>query len=327
MRVLTMGWMAASLALVLGLGRAEAMRVHVIPEHPSTTDPLKIVVEGDLEGCTAGFGAPQVLGNVVVIHLFPLGRPENPDCTGAWAAAFDLHPLPAGSFDVHVDDSGTILAAGSVVVTPATSGFQGELTVSPRLPTSQDRIELRASIPPCVLETAAPYIAGDRIVTRFVAAGVGLCPPPPAAPAVFSVGPLPVGTYTALYVLNGATTATQSFTVSAPALGLNLLEKRFQATLQRGAPSTAAASAVQLSDESGYYWFFDRGNAEVTLKILDGRAVNGHFWVFTASMTDVPFTLTVTDLESAGCGQGHCATKTYTGPGGKNINFVDLDSF
>jgi hypothetical protein len=326
MRGLQVGLIAAALAL-LGLGRAEAMRVHVIPEHPSTIDPLKIVVEGDLEGCTAGFSAPQVTSGVVVLHFFALGRPESPDCSGAWVAAFDLPPLPAGSFDIHVDDSGTILAAGSVVVTPASSGFQGGLTVSPRLPTSQDRIELGVSVPPCLLQLAPPNVAGDRIVVRLETAGVGVCPPPPAASTPVSIGPLAAGNYTALYVLNGVVTATQSFTVVAPSLELDLLQQRFQATIQRGAPSTAAATAVRLTQESGYFWFFDRDNAEVTLKVLDGRAVNGHFWVFAASMTDVPFTLTITDLGSPGCGSGHCATQTYTSPGGKNTNFFDIDTF
>ena len=327
MRGLKRVWMAAALVLMLGLGRAEAMRVHVLPEHPSTTDPLKIVVEGDLEGCTAGFLAPQVMGGVVVIHFIARGTPESPDCSGAWAAAFDLPPLPAGSFDVHVDDGGTILAAGSVVVTPASSGFQGGLTVSPRLPTNQDRIELGVSVPPCLLQLATPYVAGDRIVVRLETAGVGLCPPPPVAPAPVSIGPLPAGNYTALYVLNGVATATQSFTVVAPSLELDLLQRRFQATLQRGAPSTVAATAVRLSEESGYFWFFDRDNAEVTLKILDGRVVNGHFWIFAASTTDVPFALTITDLGSLGCDFGLCDTRTYHSPGGKNTNFLDINTF
>ena len=32
------------------------------------------------------------------------------------------------------------------------------------------------------------------------------------------------------------------------------------------------------------------------VKVLDGRAVNGHFWVFSGALSDVAYTLTVTDL-------------------------------
>ena len=31
------------------------------------------------------------------------------------------------------------------------------------------------------------------------------------------------------------------------------------------------------------------------VKVLDARAVNGHWWVFYGSLSNVPFTLTVTD--------------------------------
>ena len=40
--------------------------------------------------------------------------------------------------------------------------------------------------------------------------------------------------------------------------------------------------------------FFDRENAEVLVKVLDGCAVNGHRWVFAAPVTDLAFQLVVT---------------------------------
>jgi hypothetical protein len=35
---------------------------------------------------------------------------------------------------------------------------------------------------------------------------------------------------------------------------------------------------------------------EVVVKVLDGRAINGHFWVFYGSLSNVEFTLQVTDV-------------------------------
>ncbi len=52
------------------------------------------------------------------------------------------------------------------------------------------------------------------------------------------------------------------------------------------------------SDESGAFWFFGPDNPELLVKLLDGRAVNGHFWVFHAAATSVDYTLTVTDLDT-----------------------------
>ncbi len=53
-----------------------------------------------------------------------------------------------------------------------------------------------------------------------------------------------------------------------------------------------------LTDDTGAFWFFNPANLELAVKILDGRIVNGHFWVFYASLTDVQFRLTITDRES-----------------------------
>ncbi len=51
-------------------------------------------------------------------------------------------------------------------------------------------------------------------------------------------------------------------------------------------------------DYWGVFWFFTPMNGEVLVKVLDGCAFNGHFWVFAAAATDVQYTLTVTDTET-----------------------------
>ena len=48
------------------------------------------------------------------------------------------------------------------------------------------------------------------------------------------------------------------------------------------------------SEQSGILYFFDRNNAEVLLKVLDGCRVNGHRWVFVAPVTDLGLRLRVT---------------------------------
>ncbi|MEM6702390.1 MAG: Calx-beta domain-containing protein [Acidobacteriota bacterium] len=66
-------------------------------------------------------------------------------------------------------------------------------------------------------------------------------------------------------------------------------------------------SAVALSDDTGYFWFFDEENVEITLKVLDGCAINGRYWVFAGGLTDVEVDLTVTDTESG-------ISRSYTNP-------------
>ncbi|MDE2923059.1 MAG: hypothetical protein OYL92_15190 [Acidobacteriota bacterium] len=55
-----------------------------------------------------------------------------------------------------------------------------------------------------------------------------------------------------------------------------------------------AKSGIWASGQAGLLWFFDRGNAEVLVKVLDGCVHNGHRWVFVAPVTDLEFTLWVT---------------------------------
>ena len=58
------------------------------------------------------------------------------------------------------------------------------------------------------------------------------------------------------------------------------------------------AQGVELSDESATFWFFAPENLELDVKVLDGCALNGHYWVFAAGLTDVGVTLSVTDTAS-----------------------------
>ncbi|MDE2690927.1 MAG: hypothetical protein OXI49_10475 [Acidobacteriota bacterium] len=55
-----------------------------------------------------------------------------------------------------------------------------------------------------------------------------------------------------------------------------------------------ARAGIWASGQAGLLWFFDRGNAEVLVKVLDGCDHNGYRWVFVAPVTDLEFNLWVT---------------------------------
>jgi CSLREA domain-containing protein len=80
---------------------------------------------------------------------------------------------------------------------------------------------------------------------------------------------------------------------------LCLQEGRFRvsATLDERFPSRGA-QAVPLTDDTGNYWFFAPDNLEIMVKVLDGCALNGRFWVFASGLTDVGVQLEVVDLAS-----------------------------
>jgi hypothetical protein len=71
---------------------------------------------------------------------------------------------------------------------------------------------------------------------------------------------------------------------------------------------TGAANTVVTSDTSGLLWFFDPGNFEIIVKVLDGCSASPPgFWVFLAAATSQQYTVTVTDTRTG-------AVKAYFNP-------------
>jgi len=71
-----------------------------------------------------------------------------------------------------------------------------------------------------------------------------------------------------------------------------LQNDRFQVEVLRNG---VAQPAIELTTDTGTVWFFNAENAEVFVKVLDGRGFNGHYWVFYGSLTDRDFTVRVVD--------------------------------
>jgi len=71
-----------------------------------------------------------------------------------------------------------------------------------------------------------------------------------------------------------------------------------RATWQKPGGEAGEAVAWPLTGDTGFYWFFTPGNAEIVLKVLDGCERNGHRWVYAGGLTDVGVVLTVTDTET-----------------------------
>ena len=100
---------------------------------------------------------------------------------------------------------------------------------------------------------------------------------------------------------------------------LCLGDGRFKVTATFQSPAgSGTASAVPLSGDSGYFWFFDPANVEVTVKALNGCGSNHRFWFFAGGLTNVRVDLTVTDTRTG-------AVKTYSNPLGQTYRTV-LDS-
>jgi len=86
---------------------------------------------------------------------------------------------------------------------------------------------------------------------------------------------------------------------------------------------TGKGKAVPLlggTGETGAFWFFDAANIELVVKTLDGRAYNNHFWLFYGALSNVEYTLTVTDTDTG-------TIRTYKNPSGRFASVADTDAF
>lgn len=73
---------------------------------------------------------------------------------------------------------------------------------------------------------------------------------------------------------------------------------RFEVTLDWGVTSGTlyAARAESLSAESGFFTFFDPGNVEAVVRLIDGCSFNDRYWLFAGGLTDLATRLHVRDL-------------------------------
>lgn len=155
--------------------------------------------------------------------------------------------------------------------------------------------------------------------------------------ATFEIDPLELaGTYVVYVVVQDRPeNLLEVFDVREPSAELNLgTGGRFLVTVEwhnfRDG-SQGAGYANRLAEDSGAFWFFDPRNLEATIKILDGRGVNAHWWVFIASMTDLDMKVTVYDNRD-GClslpvSPPACPVKIYHQSAGQNRNFIDANAF
>ena len=118
-----------------------------------------------------------------------------------------------------------------------------------------------------------------------------------------------------------APTVTEGATTACPPAALCLADGRFSVTARwRAAGSEGAATPIAWTGKTGTFWFFSPSNAELAVKVLDGRAVNGHVWVFYASLSDVDFDVEVLDTTT---GQ----RRTYHNPKGTMASRADVEAF
>lgn len=77
--------------------------------------------------------------------------------------------------------------------------------------------------------------------------------------------------------------------------------------------------SIPVTNETGLFWFFGPGNLELMVKVLDGRSITNHWWVFYGSLSDVEYNILVTDTTNGN-------TATYNNPQGTYCGGADVEA-
>jgi hypothetical protein len=110
-----------------------------------------------------------------------------------------------------------------------------------------------------------------------------------------------------LAALGTAPMVSTACTPAGTARCLNGGRFRVEATYRTSQGRTGKAQVVQVTPDTGYLWFFDAGNVEAVVKVLDSCSLNQRFWVFAGGLTDVEVNLRVTDTTNG-------TARTYSNP-------------
>jgi hypothetical protein len=162
------------------------------------------------------------------------------------------------------------------------------------------------------------------------------------------VGPLSVGTHSLVVVADSTNAVaesnesdnqyTKTFTVTGAssvctpnATTACLNANRFMVTVtwvslsgrtgdEQAATASGNGQAVSLTGDTAYFWFFSSNNVELVIKVVDGRSFNNFFWVFYGALSNVQYTITVTDTLTG-------AVKVYNNPQGNLASVADTAAF
>lgn len=249
-------------------------------------------------------------------------EPWRTDGTSAGTVSVgDVWPGPDSSSPGNAGSSiGGFVGAGTRVYFPADDGVHDielwtvdesfetpevALTLDPSPAVEGDEITATVSTFGECLALFPPEVLGQRLRLELFQ---GICDPPlPEGPVELSesLGQLAAGTWVVEVVYDETVVAEETLEVlqagtclpGPTALCLQDARFRVEASWTTSDGVTGTARAVAETADTGFFWFFDPGNIEVVVKVLDACHLD-RFWVFAGGLTDVGVELTVTDTET-----------------------------
>ena len=293
-------WIFVSLLIAAQATAASAaFTMWTDPALPRSTAPTRAVFFAPSYSPFDG-SQPKVWREGSILHVVASGHFCSIFCLpDAQALSADFGYLEPGSYTVVL----TIELAGPVPGIYSTEVARYPLQIlrgppfriEPPQPREDERIHLSIDlIDPSPPPGPPVKIRPGRIEVPLNQGGV--IPVPGGPPYELDIDPLPAGRYDLDVLINGELHIRQPLEILPKAATLQ--DGRFEVTVSfTTADGHSGSGYLQQapSRDSALYYFFAPGNWELMLKVLDGCAINGHYWVFSAAATDVAFKATVTE--------------------------------
>jgi hypothetical protein len=286
---------SSALFLLLVGWPAAAETMYTLPRQPVDSYPTRVVIDTDIVTVSqTSVSIVERQGNLIKIVADVGGCVITCDPQPAPVVA-DLDTLAAGDYEVQLwiaasgpSDWGYLFDSYLLRVVPGP-----RLSFIPPRPVAGEAVTLRIENLGGNCQQAEVSSAENF---RFeVAAVLDGCPidPPEYVTLELPLGNPAAGVHQ-VDLIAGQHLAAASFEV-IPAT-TRLQDGRFEvaATWRTALGEAGPARLVQPpSRDSALFYFFSPDNWELMVKVLDGCAINGNYWVFSAASTDVAFAVTV----------------------------------
>ncbi len=100
-------------------------------------------------------------------------------------------------------------------------------------------------------------------------------------------------------ILNPGATGGETCTADAQTLCLDQGRFRVRTAWTTGDGQSGSGQAVPLTDDTGYFWFFNSANVELVTKVLNACNPFQRYWFFAGGLTDVDVQIDVVDTLTA----------------------------
>lgn len=289
-----LAWLLLGCTLSTAAAAQDGPPIHTSPRYPLDTVPTWALLEASILYYRID-EEPMVRRHGQTIRLDVRAFDCSPLLCNYSPFPVELGLLEAGTYSVETWANGEYFGSTPLIVAAGP-----RLSIAPALPTEDDAVtlHLQGNFGPCP-SAETVQVSGNSLTVEI---RQGNCAANPGQDELeLELPPKAAGNYHIEVLQNGQPAGSFSYTVLPTRAKLQNGRFELSATWRDALGQSGTARLVQTpSNDSALFYFFTADNWELMVKVLDGCAINGAYWVFAAASTDVEYAVSIEDLENPG---------------------------